>query len=230
MKAKRMGIGLILAAIGTALGWAFWLALHGDAAPRLAEIAAARVPESGVSNPVTAVLLNFRAYDTLLELGVLLAAILGVWSAGRSDAPFAPAGAILRAMAHWLVPLLILAAGYLLWVGGHAPGGAFQAGALLGAAGVVLRLAGHPGAGLPPGRWLGIVAALGLGVFLVTGLALMLLGLGFLHYPPLLAKWLILAIETAAMLSIGAILAAAYLGGPPPRIEAATLPGDEAAQ
>ena len=30
------------------------------------------IDESGVSHPVTAVLLNFRAYDTFLEVGVLI--------------------------------------------------------------------------------------------------------------------------------------------------------------
>ena len=31
-----------------------------------------------MSNPVTAVLLSFRGYDTLLELAALLAALLGI--------------------------------------------------------------------------------------------------------------------------------------------------------
>ncbi len=38
----------------------------------------AALANSGVTNPVTAVLLNFRAYDTLLEVAVLLAAALAV--------------------------------------------------------------------------------------------------------------------------------------------------------
>ena len=116
-----------------------------------------------------------------------------------------------------VVPLLILAGGYLLWVGAHAPGGAFQAGALLGAAGVTLRLAGRAGAGLPPEPVLRVVLGLGVLVFTLTGLTLALLGGGFLSLPPGLAKWLILLIETAATLSIGATLAAAYLGGAPPQ-------------
>ncbi len=35
---------------------------------------------SGVTHPVTAVLLNFRGYDTLLEVAVLLIALVGTWS------------------------------------------------------------------------------------------------------------------------------------------------------
>ncbi|MDF1529204.1 MAG: DUF4040 domain-containing protein, partial [Sedimenticola sp.] len=41
-----------------------------------------KMAQSGVKNPVTAVLLNFRGYDTLLEMVVLLLALLSVWSLG----------------------------------------------------------------------------------------------------------------------------------------------------
>ena len=44
----------------------------------LPEAVAAHMAESGVEHPVTAVLLNFRGYDTLLEVAVLLLALLGV--------------------------------------------------------------------------------------------------------------------------------------------------------
>ena len=37
-----------------------------------------QMANSGVEHPVTAVLLNFRGYDTWLELGVLLLAVMGV--------------------------------------------------------------------------------------------------------------------------------------------------------
>lgn len=98
---------------------------------------------------------------------------------------------------------------------GHAPGGAFQSGALLGAAGVVLRLSGEPNAGLPPLPWLRLGIALGVLVFTLTALALMAVGGGFLTFPLAVAKWLILFIEAAATLAIGATLAAAYLAGEP---------------
>ena len=41
---------------------------------------AAHLAESGVSHPVTAVLLNYRGYDTLLEIAVLLLALLVILS------------------------------------------------------------------------------------------------------------------------------------------------------
>ncbi|WP_213377926.1 MnhB domain-containing protein [Allochromatium tepidum] len=208
-------IPLLLTAIGALLFWAFWIGVTGYEGERLATLALERVPESGAGNPVTSVLLNFRAYDTLMELAVLLAALLGIWSLGPAAVPYQRAALLLDSLVGWVVPMLIIAGGYLLWVGGHAPGGAFQAGALLGAAGVALALSGRPSAGLPGESRLRVLAALGTLVFVLVGLMLMGLGLGFLTYPPALAKVLILAIETGATLSIGATLAAAFLGGRP---------------
>jgi len=206
---------LVLMAFAVVLGWAFWLALTGQDGERLAGIALAQVPLSGVSNPVTAVLLNYRAYDTLLELGVLLSALLGIWSLGPAPPGFSPAAPVFRGLVVLVVPALILVGGYMLWVGAHAPGGAFQGGALLAAAGVMLALSGRERAGLPAEAGLRVVVSLGVVVFVLVGLGLMLVGSGFLHYPLGIAKWLILAIETAATLAIGATLAAAYLGGLP---------------
>jgi multisubunit Na+/H+ antiporter MnhB subunit len=212
----RLLLAVLLALAALVLTGIYFMALGAGAAPRLADLALARLPQTGVSNPVTAVLLNYRAYDTLMELAVLLAALLGVWSLGPAPPGFQRSGAVLAGMVSWVVPLLIVAGGYMLWVGGYAPGGAFQAGALLGAAGVIVRLAGDPRAGLPgeaTQRWLVVI---GLLVFTLVGLALMQFGAGFLTYPPTLAKWLILLIEAAATVAIGVALAAAYVGGRPP--------------
>ncbi len=182
---------------------------------RLASQAYAALDTSGVSNPVTAVLLNYRAYDTLLELAVILAAVLGVLSLAPAQAAFRPAGPVLSSLVRWLVPLLIVTSGYLLWVGGHAPGGAFQAGATLAAAAVLLRLGGMSRAGLPGNAMLRGVLGLGIAVLCAVGLLVVLAGQSVLQYPPAWAGGLILLIETAATLSIAAALALAYLGGRP---------------
>ena len=173
----------------------------------------ANIENSGVSNPVTAVLLNFRAYDTLLELAVLLAALLGILSIGIPREQYLPAGIVFTGLSHWLAPLLILTAAYLLWVGAHAPGGAFQAGAILAAAGVLLRLAGQNHISLPQGKTLATLISLGLGVFVIVGSAMILMDRAFLQYPVELAGILILVIETAAMISIAATLILAFIGG-----------------
>ncbi|MEN8175924.1 MAG: hydrogen gas-evolving membrane-bound hydrogenase subunit E [Pseudomonadota bacterium] len=210
----RLLLMVLLSALAAGLGYAV-LTLSSQA-PGLGESVAANLETSGVSNPVTAVLLNFRSYDTLLEMGVLLVALLGVWSLGgipeqRESSP----GPVLDMLSRLLVPVLILVAGYLLWVGAHAPGGAFQAGSVLGAAGVLLLLAGwrpEPRfAGLP----LRMTLTMGLGVFVVVGVVLMLMGGRLLEYPPSFAGALILLIESAATLSIGMTLAALFLGSRP---------------
>ena len=48
--------------------------------PTLAPAAAENVAATGLGNPVTSVLMAFRAMDTLLEKVVLLLALVGVWS------------------------------------------------------------------------------------------------------------------------------------------------------
>ena len=208
-------VTLLCTALAITLGWAYLNALILGPHDGLPRAIASNLEASGVSNPVTAVLLNFRAWDTLLELAVLLTAALGILAMGREHPGYQPAGMVFEGLIRWLVPLLILTAGYLLWVGAHAPGGAFQAGATLAAAGVVLRLAGRHRIGLPTGIWLHVLMAAGVGVFLLVGLALLLTGRPFLGYPPALAGLLILVIETAAMLAIAATLVLAFAGGRP---------------
>ena len=54
--------------------------------PSLVAAAAERLPETGLGNPVTGVLLAFRSLDTLLETVVLLLALLGVWALAAEGA------------------------------------------------------------------------------------------------------------------------------------------------
>ncbi len=204
--------GLSLA-LALTVAWALVRAFAQPDPARLADDVAAALDASGVINPVTAILLNFRAYDTLLELAVLLAALLGILAVGPERAAYPSGGPALDGLTHGLVPLLLLVSGYLLWVGAHAPGGAFQAGAMLAGAAVMLRLSGRPRAGLPEGATLRLVAVAGVGVFMAVGLVLMLAGRPFLGYPPGWAGTLILLIETAATLAIAATLALAFIGG-----------------
>lgn len=177
----------------------------GLTAPALAQLA-----RSGVSNPVTAVLMNYRGYDTLLEIAVLLAALVAVWSLGVAPAATAPeANHLLRALARFVIPLAVVVAGYLLWAGGHAPGGAFQAGALLAGAAILLSWAApravHRRLSLRGSVFRG---AAGLGLLAFVGAAAgTKLGTGtLLEFPPSMAKWMILLVESAATISIAAIL------------------------
>ena len=195
-----------------------------ESAVGLSPIIMEKFPTSGVDNPVTAVLLNFRGYDTLLEIGVLVLAIIGVLSlrsASEGDngpgTIVPPADPILAMMTRVLVPVMVLASGYLLWAGEHAPGGAFQAGSVLGAAGVLLALSGYrrPSWLTPLRVRIGI--SVGFIVFLGVAVAPMLGGGNLLQYPPHLAKPLMLLIETLLTLSIGVILASLFLSSAAPR-------------
>ena len=208
-------ISMLCLAVGAVFAWVLWQTLSTADPTRMAEQIRNEIPDSGVSNPVTAVLLNFRAYDTLLELAVLLAALLGILSLGPARPAKRAPGALFDGLIRWLVPLLVLTAAYLLWAGAHAPGGAFQAGAMLAAAAVMLRLGGRTDELLPTPRLLRLILVSGIAAFVLVGLVSMAGGAMFLEYPRGWAGALILVIETAAMLSIAVTLALAYLGGRP---------------
>lgn len=183
------------------------------AAVRLPAEVAANMPQSGVEHPVTAVLLNFRGYDTLLEVAVLLLVLCGMLGAGAGRERAgggAPAEPVVQALARHAAPLMALAAVYLLWAGAHRPGGAFQAGAVLAAAAVLLNLARLLPAWASPGRWLRIGLAGGLLVFLALAVALSGQG-ALLQYPPQQAGALILLIESALTVSLGLVLAGLFL-------------------
>ena len=210
---RRILLLLLLAFAG---GLAYAVLSLPDQAAGLSDRVAAQLETSGVSNPVTAVLLNFRGYDTLLEMAVLLVALLGVWSLGsavvyrRVDPE-----PVLSILVGGLVPMMILMTGYLLWVGANAPGGAFQAGSVLAASGILLLLSGRHLPAQLLGRPLRLVLVMGLGVFVAVGVTLLSTSGLFLQYPPGLAGALVLFIEAAATLSIGVTLAALFLGGRP---------------
>ncbi|MFT4613771.1 MAG: multisubunit Na+/H+ antiporter MnhB subunit [Bacteroidia bacterium] len=208
----------IVVSVGTAIlvmamAFAFLTAVDSNVDSRLQSIVMDELVNSGVSNPVTAVLLNYRSYDTLLELVVLIAAAAGIRALGiEMPAPKA-VDPILNTLIAIIVPALVLTSFYLLWVGAHAPGGAFQAGSVLAAAIVLSRLAGRDLLAHVPSWLLSWSLVLGALVFLTVGLIMVFITEGFLQFPPDLAGALILVIEFFAMLSIAAALVLAFAGG-----------------
>jgi len=171
--------------------------------------------------PVTAVLLDFRGYDTWLELGVLLAAVLGLLCVNQKNsirAPLLPAPA--EPVGRWLIsillPLIIMVGGFLLWLGAFAPGGAFQAGVVWAAGGVLLWQAGHPSLGaLPVSLWR-VSAVLGFALFWLLAVAALIRNEPMLTHPQ--AKAWILAVEYAAALSIAVCLTSLAIGGQKPEV------------
>ncbi len=198
----------------------------------LTGVAAANMEASGVDHAVTAVLLNFRAYDTWLEIGVLLLAILGVLAIHRrydcgGMRVEAPTMRVLSWLARVILPLAILTAGYLYWAGTHIPGGAFQAGAVVAAALVLLALAGSRGVAALRALPLAALLVLSFAAFLAVSIVAST-GNGMLHYRDGTAGLLILGLELTIVISTAVTLAALFAGAGPragagePRRDAAT--------
>jgi multisubunit Na+/H+ antiporter MnhB subunit len=196
------------------------VALPPDAAG-LMPLIAENLGASGVSNPVTAVLLNFRAYDTLLESMVLVAALVAVWSLTPAELwggipglrQHARRDGVLATFGRLLPPLGILIGVYLVWAGTSMPGGAFQAATVLAAVWLLLVMSGIRDE--PP------VSAQALRTAIIAG-PLLFLGVGtvgaaygaFLGFPVDFAAALILAIEYALAPSLAITLALLVAGVP----------------
>jgi multisubunit Na+/H+ antiporter MnhB subunit len=213
----RIAAALACAAISAGLGLA--VLLLPSPAPTLAPVAAAALDATGLGNPVTAVLLAYRALDTLLEKVVLLLALIGVWSLAPDrlwgGAPYLRPAFVpepLAYLARMLPPFGVLVAVYMFWVGADAPGGTFQAGTVLAAMWLLVMLAGLRPA--PETGRLALRLALvgGPALFMAIGLLGFAVAGGFLAYPEHLAKPLIVGIEAALTLSIAVTLAMLVAG------------------
>lgn len=188
--------------------------------------------EIGIPNVVTSVLASYRGYDTLGETVVVFTAALAVLlllGGGRRQSADDGAEAttesgdggnvwrdhpILRVVARFLIPLIVLFALYVQFHGEYGPGGGFQAGVIL-AAGMLLHLLVF---GLAPTlrilsqRLLWAIASLGVLVFGGTGVASLLLGGNYLDYSVLATKAQagqhlgIVLIELGVMLTVSAAL------------------------
>lgn len=192
--------------------------LPADGVPPVEE----NIADAQVTQPVTAVLLNFRGYDTWLEVGVLIAAVFGLLtlhrSLGLSQSRDERTDQVLDTITRLLVPLMILIGGFLLWAGTRIPGGAFQAGAILAGAGVLMRVAGLGDRleRIMNGFPLRITAVSGFTLFLIVGAATIISGRQFLEYPDGWGGEIIFLLEAGVMISVGWTLAFAYMAATPP--------------
>jgi multisubunit Na+/H+ antiporter MnhB subunit len=218
----RLSAGVVCALVSA--GLAVIVREFPDPAPSLAPQAAANIAATGLGNPVTAVLMAYRAIDTLLETVVLLLALVGMWSLapdhlwgglpGRRN-PADPDG-VLTSVAQLLVPVGLLVGVHIFWVGSVAPGGEFQGATILAAMWILATMAGLVDAPPVSRRWLRLVLVAGPAVFLAIGLAGFAIAGAFLAYPASHAKLLIVTIEIPVTLSIAATLAL-LVAGPPER-------------
>ena len=104
--------------------------------------------EIGVPNVVTSILASYRGFDTLGEVVVVFTAGIGVMSlllvskqTKEESQTMVPADMrqqiILRVVAKFMLPLILLFALYVQFHGDYGPGGGFQAGVIF-AAGIIL--------------------------------------------------------------------------------------------
>lgn len=216
----RLAAGLVAASVTAALAVAV-LALP-DPAPTLAPETAANIGAIEVLNPITAVLLAFRAMDTLLEAIVLLFALIGVWSLapdrawGGRPGPrhSADPNGILTYLAQVLPPIGIIVGVYIFWIGMDLPGGKFQGATILAAMWLLAMMAGLADA--PPVSRTPLRLALVAGpvVFIAVGAAGVATAGAFLAYPDGMAKPLIKVIEFALVPSLVLTLALILAGAP----------------
>ena len=207
--------GALSVAVGGVLAW---LMIAVRDAPAPASTAAAA--DHFLGNPVNMVLLDLRAHDTLMEMLVLLLACVASRALARQSGlppPFTvesgPRGAD-APLVTILTPFLVVLALYLLWAGGHAPGGAFQAGALLAALGIMYQLTGglqtpdHTGAAV---RGLLVIGVLAFSLLAWLGFAWAGVPYG---YPARGGAALALVIELAVMLSVAVALVLLFTARP----------------
>ncbi|GGC61281.1 DUF4040 domain-containing protein [Hoyosella rhizosphaerae] len=183
------------------------------------------ISDAVVTHPTTAVLLDFRAYDTFLEVAVLVGAVLAALSLLRDgglrevtwpveDRP------IVDGFVRVVAPVVLLLAGWLLVAGSTRPGGAFQAGAVLTGVMLLLFLVGV-GRFVMRGRWLFGSLLVGLSVFVVAGSLTFAFGRGWFDLGGEWGGYVVLLIEGSLVVSIGVGLAALVVAG------AAEHPTDE---
>jgi multisubunit Na+/H+ antiporter MnhB subunit len=221
------GLTRLLAAglcVLVAAGLAAVVLLFPDQGPTLAPQSMERLPETGLGNPVTAVLIAYRSFDTMLEKVVLVLAVVGVWSLAadeqwggapgktRSERP----EPTLAFFAQALAPIGILVGVHVFWVGADEPGGAFQGGAILAAMWMIVMMARLTEAPQSNAPWLRLALVAGPAVFLAAGVAGVVVAGGFFAYPPGFAKPVILFIEAFMVLSI-AVTLPMLVAGPPRR-------------
>jgi multisubunit Na+/H+ antiporter MnhB subunit len=193
-----------------------------EPAPTLAPEAMAAIGPVGVANPITAVLLAYRAMDTLLEAIVLVFALIGVWSLAPDAAWGGRPGPLHRAdpdgvlayLARILPPVGLVVGLYIFWAGADAPGGKFQGATIVAAMWLLVIMAGL--ADIPPisRRWLRIGLVAGPLAFIAIGFVGAVAAGAFLAYPDGLAKPLIVVVELALMPTLTLILALLLAGAP----------------
>jgi multicomponent Na+:H+ antiporter subunit B len=155
--------------------------------------------ETAVPNIVTAVLADYRGFDTMFETAVIFAAgiavvlILRVFTRRRDDVPqemepeIVYDDIIVRTIVRLLVPFIQLFALYVVMHGHHSPGGGFQGGVMLGASFIIIAISFDLQTAMKRISERAVLLLAGAGVMIYAGIGFlsMLLGGNFLDYSAL---------------------------------------------
>lgn len=212
---SRLALPIALAS-GVLVGVIGLAAIQAEPLPGKAGIAVLETLEStGLGNPVTGVLLLFRGFDTLLEITVLLAALLSAQAVTRQDdldrslTTEDPDTPLIGALLAVVVPLTVLVSVHLLKAGSQETGGAFQAGAVLAACGVLLALTGRIVSSRHYSPLINVGLLVGLLSFILIGLTPLLYGQPLMALP---GVWAVYFIESTMMISIALTLVLLFAG------------------
>lgn len=195
--------------------------IHQHVAPRYIQDSP---EEIGIPNMVTSVLASYRGYDTMGEVVVVFAALIGVLALiGINEKKCAkrqyssderPPRPVLQVMSKLLIPYIMLFALYVQFHGDFGPGGGFQAGVIFAAAIILytLTFSLDDAFELVSPRVLRPLAAIGVLIYGGTGIVTMLLGGTFLNYSVLAGDpksgqhYGILAIEFGVGLTVATVM------------------------
>ncbi len=153
------------------------------------------IHETSVPNMVTAVLADYRGYDTMFETVVIFTAgiaIIGILRRfGNDDKDAAKPtlytkkpDLIIDTTCRLMIPIIQLFALYVIAHGHHSPGGGFQGGVIFGASFILLAVSRDLQAAqkwVPEKRILNL-AGIGVLIYAGFGLGSLLLGQNFLDY------------------------------------------------
>lgn len=184
-------------------------------------------------NIVTAVLADYRGYDTMFETVVVLAAGLIIMVILRRTPrkrgkvlPRRPQregrDIILRGSAQLIIPVMQIFALYVLAHGHYSPGGGFQGGVIFGASFILMALCHNLQftLGRFPEKTVLLCCAAGVVVYAGIGMLCLLLGLNLLDYaalapvlgvsPEMARSYGILGVEVGVGITVMAIMVSLY--------------------
>jgi multisubunit Na+/H+ antiporter MnhB subunit len=168
--------------------------------------------DHAISHDVTAVLLDFRSLDTLLEVAVIVMALVGI-KALSPHFRYRPRSfemMMTNTYVALVFPIIVITALYILNSGTYQSGGAFAASALLAGGFIIIRLTKPTHLRHLKETHLRFIYCVGLLFFILIGLLSLFYG-NFMQYPHTYSYWLIFCIEAMLTLSLSVILATYFI-------------------